>query len=134
MVGNQNNSCQIDIHIFSFHHEAKHIGVCVFLANQGRILPLNGGHNILKKQEFLAPIHYTLLLHEVLGVKLHAVTKEFLMDFCYLRQCFCYFFTILVVSSNLFFIKFEFVVGSLPLVLNLLWDDCHTSHITKIEK
>jgi hypothetical protein len=49
------------------------------------------------------------------------------MDFYYLRQCFCYFFTILTVSSNLFFIKFKFLVGSLPLVLNLLWDDCQLS-------
>jgi hypothetical protein len=101
-VGNQNNNRQIDIHIFSFHPVAKRIeGVSVFFTNQGKILPLDGGHNIFKKQEFLAPMRSTLLLDEVL-----CVTKEFLMDFYYLGQCFCYSFIILTISSTLFFINF----------------------------
>jgi hypothetical protein len=77
-----------------------------FFANQGKILPLDGGRNIFKKQEFLAPICSTLLLDEVLGVRLHAVTKEFSMDFYYLGQCFCDSFTILTISSTVFFINF----------------------------
>jgi hypothetical protein len=44
------------------------------------------------------------------------------------------FFTVLTVFSNLFAIKAKSIIRSLPLVLNLLWDDRHLCHIAKIEK
>jgi hypothetical protein len=53
------------------------------------------------------------------------MTKEFLLDFYYIRQFFWYFFIVLRVFLNLFTIKVKPSMGSLSFMLNLLWDDCH---------
>lgn len=82
-MGNQNNNRQINIHIFSFHHVAKHIKR-VFFCEPRQNFAFKWGPQHFKKQEFLALIRYTLLLDEVSSVRLHDVTKEFLMDFYYL--------------------------------------------------
>ncbi len=63
---------------------SKHIeGVCFFWQTKAKIC-LQMGATTFKKKEFLAPIRYTLLLDDVSGVRLHDVTKEFLMDYYYL--------------------------------------------------
>jgi hypothetical protein len=62
------------------------------------------------------------------------VTKEFLPNLYCIEQFFGYFFSILTIFKNLFTIKAKPFMGSLPLMLNLLWDDCHLCHIKKMEK
>ncbi len=74
--------------------------------------PQLGRHNQHNRSLALAPVRHTEFLDEVLGARLHPVTKEFSPDFSLYRTIFLQFSSPLTVSWKLV----------MPLKLNLLWD------------
>jgi len=108
--------------------------VSFFLANLGKISPSAWEAQPLQQEEFKTPnrSHCYWIRFKVPGC------IQWQSNFARLSLqkavFFAGFFTVLTVFLNLFAIKPKPSVGSLPGMLNLLWDDGHLCHIKRMKK